>query len=110
MSDRELVTELKQQIADLTQEKDDAIKLVSQKESKIKQLFIQVEQATQDVQNMGKRIAELESKLKKKQEIKRVIDKKITEILENTEENKEKKDASSVDNGGADMLKEFYEK
>ena len=29
MSDRELVTELKQQIADLTQEKDDAIKLVS---------------------------------------------------------------------------------
>ena len=59
---------------------------------------------------MGKRIAELESKLKKKQEIKRVIDKKITEILENTEENKEKKDAPSVDNGGADMLKEFYEK
>ena len=110
MSDKELVTELKHQIADLTQEKDDAIKLVSQKESKIKQLFIQVEQATQDVQNMGKRIAELESKLKKKQEIKRVIDKKITEILENTEENKEKKDAPSVDNGGADMLKEFYEK
>ena len=59
---------------------------------------------------MGKKIAELESKLKKKQEIKRVIDKKITEILENTEEKKEKKDASSVDKGGADMLKEFYEK
>ena len=59
---------------------------------------------------MGKKIAELESKLKKKQEIKRVIDKKITEILENTEEKKEKKAASSGDKGGADMLKEFYEK
>ena len=35
MSDRELVTELKQQIADLTQEKDDAIKLISQNDSKI---------------------------------------------------------------------------
>ena len=110
MSERDLIREYKNTIADLTKEKDDAIKLVSQKESKIKQLFIQVEQTTQDVQNMGKRIAELESKLKKKQEIKRVIDKKITEILENTEENKEKKDAPSVDKGGADMLKEFYEK
>ena len=110
MSERDLIREYKNTISDLTKEKDDAIKLVSQKESKIKQLFIQVEQTTQDVQNMGKRIAELESKLKKKQEIKRVIDKKITEILENTEENKEKKDAPSVDNGGADMLKEFYEK
>jgi DNA repair ATPase RecN len=110
MSERDLIREYKNTISDLTKEKDDAIKLVSQKESKIKQLFIQVEQATQDVQNMGKRIAELEFKLKKKQEIKRVIDKKITEILENTEENKEKKDAPSVDKGGADMLKEFYEK
>tara|TARA_R100000789_G_scaffold29468_1_gene33039 strand:+ start:245 stop:577 length:333 start_codon:yes stop_codon:yes gene_type:complete len=110
MSERDLIREYKNTISDLTKEKDDAIKLVSQKESKIKQLFIQVEQTTQDVQNMGKRIAELESKLKKKQEIKRVIDKKITEILENTEENKEKKDAPSVDKGGADMLKEFYEK
>ena len=59
---------------------------------------------------MGKKISELEIKLKKKQQIKRVIDEKITEILENTSENKEKKDASSVDKGGADMLKEFYEK
>ena len=107
MSERDLIREYKNTISDLSKEKDDAIKLVSQKDSKIKQLLIQVEQATQDVQNMGKRIAELESKLKKKQEIKRVIDKKITEILEN---NEEKKDTPSVDKGGGDMLKEFYEK
>ena len=110
MSERDLIREYKNTISDLTKEKDDAIKLVSQKDSKIKQLLIQVEQATQDVQVLGKRIAELETKLKKKQKIKRVIDEKITEILENTSENKEKKDASSVDKGGADMLKEFYEK
>ena len=110
MSERDLIREYKNTISDLSKEKDDSIKLVSQKDSKIKQLLIQVEQATQDVQVLGKRIAELESKLKKKQKIKRVIDEKITEILENTSENEEKKDASSVDKGGADMLKEFYEK
>ena len=110
MSERDLIREYKNTISDLTNEKDDAIKLVSQKDSKIKQLLIQVEQANQDVQTMGKRIAELESKLKKKQQIKRVIDEKITEILENTSENNEKKDDESVDKGRADMLKEFYEK
>ena len=44
MSDKELVTELKQQIADLTQEKKDAIKLASEKDSKIKQILIKLEQ------------------------------------------------------------------
>jgi hypothetical protein len=46
------------------------------------------------VQSAGKKIAELEKKLNKKQTIKRVIDEKITEILENTDE---KKDSESVD-------------
>jgi aldehyde:ferredoxin oxidoreductase len=76
----------------------------------MKQLLIQVEQSNQDVQAMGKRIADLESKLKKKQKIKRVIDDKITELLENPDIIKEKKDDESVDKGGADMVKEFYEK
>ena len=78
MSERDLIREYKNTISDLSKEKDDAIKLVSQKDSKIKQLLIQVEQATQDVQNMGKRIAELESKLKKKQE----INMKLKEVLD----------------------------
>ncbi len=110
MSDKELVTALKHQIADLTTEKNDAIKLASEKDSKIKQLLIQLENANDDTHTMGKKISELETKLKKKQQIKRVIDEKITEILENTSENKEKKDALSVDKGGAEVLKEFYEK
>ena len=42
-----------------------------------------------------------------KQTIKRVIDEKITEVLENIEENK---NSESVDKEGTDMLKEVYEK
>ena len=90
MSDKELVTELKHQIADLTQEKDDAIQLVSQKESKIKQLLIQVEQATQDVHTMGKKIKDLDEKARKNATFKRIIHAKIDQVLE-------KKDEDDVD-------------
>ena len=110
MSEKDLLREYKNIIASLTEEKNDAVKLASEKDSRMKQLLIQVEQSNQDVQAMGKRIAELESKLKKKQKIKRVIDDKITELLENPDIIKEKKDDESVDKGGADMVKEFYEK
>ena len=110
MSEKDLLREYKNIIASLTEEKNDAVKLASEKDSRMKQLLIQVEQANQDVQAMGKRIADLESKLKKKQKIKRVIDDKITELLENPDIIKEKKDDESVDKGGADMLKDVYEK
>ena len=42
-----------------------------------------------------------------KQTIKRVIDEKITEVLENIEENK---DSESVDKEGTDVVKDIYEK
>ena len=86
MSDRELVTELKQQIADLTQEKDDAIKLISQKDSKIKQILIKLEQSNLDVHSMGKKIHELEEKASKKATFKRIINEKIDEVLEKKDE------------------------
>ena len=91
MSDRELVTELKQQIADLTQEKDDAIKLISQKDSKIKQILIKLEQSNLDTHAMGKKIHDLEEKASKKATFKRIINEKIDEVLE-------KKDELDVDN------------
>ena len=91
MSDRELVTELKQQIADLTQEKDDAIKLISQKDSKIKQILIKLEQSNLDTHAMGKKIHTLEEKASKKATFKRIINEKIDEVLE-------KKDELDVDN------------
>ena len=64
MSQKDLVRELKLTIADMTKEKNDAIKLASDKDSKIKQILTQLEQATDDVKAMGKKIAELEDKLK----------------------------------------------
>ena len=94
MSDRELITEYKHTILELTEEKKNLNKLIEEKDAKIKKILIQLEQANQDVQSAGKKIAELEKKLNKKQTIKRVIDEKITEILENTDE---KKDSESVD-------------
>ncbi len=90
MSERDLIREYKNTITDLIKEKDDAIKLVSQKDSKIKQLLIQVEQATQDVHTMGKKIQELDEKAKKNATFKRIIHAKIDQVLE-------KKDEDDVD-------------
>ena len=91
MSDKELVTELKHQIADLTQEKKDVIKLCEEKDSKIKQILIKLEQSNLDVHSMGKKIHILEEKASKKATFKRIINEKIDEVLE-------KKDELDVDN------------
>ena len=98
MSDRELITEYKHTILELTEEKKNLNKLIEEKDAKIKKILIQLEQANSDIHSAGKKIAELEKKLNKKQVIKRVIDEKLTEILENTSEIDEKKDDESVDN------------
>ena len=91
MSDKELVTELKHQIADLTQEKKDVIKLCDEKDSKIKQILIKLEQSNLDTHAMGKKIHALEEKASKKATFKRIINEKIDEVLE-------KKDELDVDN------------
>ena len=90
MSDKELIAELKQQIADLTQEKKDVIKLCEEKDSKIKQILIKLEQSNLDVHSMGKKIHALEEKASKKATFKRIINEKIDEVLE-------KKDDLGVD-------------
>ena len=64
MGQKDLIRELKLTITDMTKEKNDAVKLASDKDSKIKQILTQLEQATDDVKAMGKKIAELEDKLK----------------------------------------------
>ena len=87
MSSKDLLTEYKLTIAELTQEKKDAVELVAVKDSKIKKILIQLEQANSDVQALGSKIAELQEKLSKKETI---INKKIDEILE-------KKDEETVD-------------
>jgi hypothetical protein len=70
MSQKDLIRELKLTITDMTKEKNDAVKLASDKDSKIKQILIQLEQATDDVKAMGKKIADLEDKLKQNESVK----------------------------------------
>ena len=76
MSERDLVRELKENIKELTQDRDDALAKVKTKESRMRQVMIKLEHATEDVQSMGhkigeqnKEMAELEAKLQTKERL-----------------------------------------
>ena len=56
MSDRDLIQELKTTIKDLSDEKDDLLKTIKQKESRIKTVMIKLEHATSDVSSIGHKI------------------------------------------------------
>ena len=84
MSEKDLVKELKAEIAEITKDRDDALAKVKSKESRMKQVLIKLEHATQDVQTVGhkigeqnKRIAELEAKLETKS---RLLDEALERI------------------------------
>ena len=73
MSEKDLVKELKSAITDITQDRDDALAKMKAKDSRMKQVLIKLEHATQDVQTTGhkigeqnKEIAELRAKLETK--------------------------------------------
>ena len=81
MSERDLVKELKTQIADLTEDRDEALAKVKSKEARLKQVMIKLEHATSDVQSVGHRFAERDKEiltLKAKLETK---DKLLTDAL-----------------------------
>jgi tRNA/tmRNA/rRNA uracil-C5-methylase (TrmA/RlmC/RlmD family) len=70
MSEKDLVKELKAEIVEITKDRDDALDKVKAKESRMKQVLIKLEHATQDVQAVGhkigeqnRQIADLEAKL-----------------------------------------------
>tara|TARA_R110000822_G_scaffold26240_2_gene79114 strand:- start:5704 stop:5931 length:228 start_codon:yes stop_codon:yes gene_type:complete len=67
MSQKDLIRELKLTIIDMTKEKNDAVKLASDKDVKIKQLLTQLEQSTDDTKSLGKKVADIEDKLRKKE-------------------------------------------
>ena len=76
MSERDLVQELKSNIADLTQDRDDALAKVKSKEARLKQVMIKLEHATSDVKHTGhkiedqnKEIATLKAKLETKEKL-----------------------------------------
>jgi hypothetical protein len=69
MSQKDLIRELKLTITDMTKEKNDAVKLASDKDVKIKQLLTQLEQSTDDTKALGKKVADIEDKLRKKESV-----------------------------------------
>ena len=86
MSERDLIQELKSTIKDLSDEKDDLLKTIKQKEARIKTVMIKLEHATLDVNSTGhkiedqnKEIVKLKEKLKDKN---KVVKKEIDEEIE----------------------------
>ncbi len=76
MSEKDLVKELKAEITEITKDRDDALSKVKSKESRMKQVLIKLEHATQDVQTVGhkigeqnKQIADLQAKLDTKEKL-----------------------------------------
>ena len=103
MSDRDLVQELKSNIVDLTQDRDDALAKVKTKEARLKQVMIKLEHATSDVKHTGhkieeqnKEMAKVKAKLETKEKLLQEALTKIKDIYadstENTKEIKIKKD------------------
>ena len=65
MSERDLVRELKENIKELTKDRDDALDKVKTKESRMRQVMIKLEHATDDVQSMGHKIGDKDKELAK---------------------------------------------
>ena len=64
MSQKDLNRELRTSIADLTRDKEELLEKIKSKESRIKQILIQLEQSTEDVTACGKKIRQQEERIK----------------------------------------------
>ena len=101
MSERDLVRELKENIKELTQDRDDALAKCKSKESRMRQVMIKLEHATDDVQSMGhkigeqnKKMADLEAKLETKE---RLLEQALERIKSLTDDSTEKTDPDTDD-------------
>tara|TARA_R100001591_G_scaffold5569_1_gene11878 strand:- start:153 stop:470 length:318 start_codon:yes stop_codon:yes gene_type:complete len=101
MSERDLVRELKENIKELTQDRDDALAKCKTKESRMRQVMIKLEHATDDVQSMGhkigeqnKKMAELEAKLETKE---RLLEEALERIKSLTDDSTQEKDPDTED-------------
>ena len=101
MSEKDLVKELKSAITDITQDRDDALAKMKAKDSRMKQVLIKLEHATQDVQTTGhkigeqnKYIAELEAKLETKSKL---LDEALQKIRDIHEDSTEKTNTDTDD-------------
>tara|TARA_Y100000741_G_C17785788_1_gene367648 strand:- start:79 stop:402 length:324 start_codon:yes stop_codon:yes gene_type:complete len=101
MSEKDLVKELKAEIAEITKDRDDALAKVKSKESRMKQVLIKLEHATQDVQAVGhkigeqnKEIADLRAKLETKEKL---LDEALEKIKGTQDDSTVKSESETVD-------------
>ena len=101
MSDKDLVKELKAELAEITKDRDDALAKVKSKESRIKQVLIKLEHREQDVHSCGhkigeqnKEIAELKAKLDTKGKL---LDEALQKIKDIHDDSTEKTDTHADD-------------
>ena len=101
MSEKDLVKELKAEIVEITKDRDDALSKVKGKESRMKQVLIKLEHATQDVQTVGhkigeqnKQIADLEAKLDTKDKL---LDEALQKIKDIHDDSTQEPDPDSDD-------------
>ena len=96
MSDKDLVKELKAELAEITKDRDDALAKVKSKESRMKQVLIKLEHREQDIQTCGhkigeqnKEIADLKAKLETKSKL---LDEALQKIKDIHDDSTEKTD------------------
>ena len=104
MSDRDLVQELKATIADLSQDRDNALASVKTKEARTKQVMIKLEHATQDVKSVGHKIdkqnleiSSLKAKLETKERLLEEALNKLKDIHEDSTKEIEEDEDSDTD-------------
>ena len=101
MSERDLVKELKAEIAEITKDRDDALAKVKSKESRIKQVLIKLEHREQDVQSCGHKIGEQNKEivdLKAKLETKaRLLDEALQRIKDINDDSTQETDTDRHD-------------
>ena len=101
MSEKDLVKELKAEVVEITKDRDDALAKVKSKESRIKQIMIKLEHATDDVHKMGQKIGDqnkklvnLEAKLETKE---RLLEEALERIKSLTDDSTTETDADRDD-------------
>ena len=101
MSERDLVRELKENIKELTQDRDDALAKCRTKESRMRQVMLKLEHATSDVQATGhkigeqnKLIADLQAKLETKEKL---LDQALERIKSLTDDSTQEKEPHTDD-------------
>jgi len=101
MSDKDLVKELKAELAEITKDRDDALAKVKSKESRMKQVLIKLEHREQDVHSCGhkigeqnKEIADLKAKLETKT---RLLDEALQRIKDIHDDSTQKTDTHTDD-------------